>query len=81
MRNKKLFLILFTVSFLFISSVPAAQRSPAKFSDEQKLLQVMHSISSQTLYDYVRELTSDKYAGRLTGTEGFACHKKSKIYS
>ncbi len=71
MKNKKLFLILFTVSFLFISSVPAAQRSPAKFSDEQKLLQVMHSISSQTLFDYVRELASDKYAGRLTGTEGF----------
>jgi len=71
MKNKKLLLILFTVSFLFISSVPAAQRSPAKFSDEQKLLQVMHSISSQTLFDYVRELASDKYAGRLTGTEGF----------
>ncbi len=71
MKNKKLFLILFAVSFLFISSVPAAQRYPAKFSDEQKLLQVMHSISSQTLFDYVKELTSDKYAGRLTGTEGF----------
>ncbi len=71
MKNKKLFLILFIFSFLFISSVPAVQRSPAKFSDEQKLLQVMHSISSQTLFDYVRELASDKYAGRLTGTEGF----------
>jgi len=76
MKNKKLFLILFTVSFLFISSVPAAQKSPAKFSDEQKLLQVMHSISSQTLFDYVKELASDKYAGRLTGTEEYNASAK-----
>ncbi len=48
-----------------------AQRRGAQLSDEQKLLQVMHSIHSQTLYGYVEELASDKYWGRLTGTEGY----------
>jgi hypothetical protein len=31
----------------------------------------MHSISSHELYGYVAELVSEKYAGRLTGTEGY----------
>ena len=48
-----------------------AQGRGGQLTDEQKLLQVMHSIHSQTLYDYVAELASDKYWGRLTGTEGY----------
>jgi hypothetical protein len=39
--------------------------------EETQLLRAMHSISSHTLFDYVKELTSEKYGGRLTGTEGF----------
>lgn len=35
---------------------------------EEHLLAVMHSISSHTLLDYVKELASEKYQGRLTGT-------------
>lgn len=31
----------------------------------------MHSIHSSTLFEYVKELASDKYWGRLTGTEGY----------
>ncbi len=31
----------------------------------------MHSISSHELFDYVKELASDKYEGRLTGTEAY----------
>ncbi len=38
---------------------------------ENRLLEVMHSISSHTLLDYVRELSSAKYQGRLTGTAGY----------
>lgn len=38
---------------------------------EDNLMAVMHSISTLTLYDYVRELSSEKYDGRLTGTQGF----------
>ena len=38
---------------------------------EEKLLEIFHSISSNTLYDYVAELSSDYYEGRLTGTEGY----------
>ncbi|MCK4764147.1 MAG: M20/M25/M40 family metallo-hydrolase [Candidatus Aminicenantes bacterium] len=31
----------------------------------------MHSISSHTIFDYVKELCLKKYGGRLTGTEGY----------
>jgi hypothetical protein len=40
-------------------------------SEEQQLLSALHSISSHTLYDYVKELVSEKYGGRLTGTAGY----------
>jgi hypothetical protein len=38
---------------------------------EASLMSVMHSISSHPLLGYVRELASEKYQGRLTGTTGF----------
>jgi len=38
---------------------------------DRQLLTSLHSISSHDLYDYVAELTSDKYAGRLTGTKEY----------
>jgi hypothetical protein len=61
-------LILFCISFvLFIR----AQKKSDEQTDEQKVLQVLHSISSHTLFDYVIELASDKYEGRLTGTSGY----------
>jgi hypothetical protein len=37
-------------------------------TDEEKLLSALHSVSSHRLYDYVKELVSEKYGGRLTGT-------------
>jgi hypothetical protein len=39
--------------------------------NETRQLQIFHQISSQPLYDWVKELSSEKYQGRLTGTEGF----------
>lgn len=51
-------------------SVFAAQAQPRlqAASDDRALLEAMRGIDSQTLYGYVRELTSEKYGGRLTGT-------------
>jgi hypothetical protein len=69
----------------FVSSSPAAQQPKESLTPslgiaentlttEQQLLLTAHSISSNKLYDYVAELTSDKYAGRLTGTAEYdAC--------
>ena len=39
--------------------------------DNEAILTTMHSISSHDLFGYVKELTKEKYGGRLTGTEGF----------
>ncbi len=68
--NKKIgMLALF--GFVLSMSWLYAQQSGRELDQEQKLIQVMHSIHSQTLYHYVEELSSDKYWGRLSGTEGF----------
>jgi len=71
MRKKTLFLILCMSIIFFAYSFSVAQRNRSDISDEQKLLEIMHSISSHTLFEYVKELASDKYTGRLTGTEGY----------
>jgi hypothetical protein len=69
MRYRKFYSALFALIFYFTGSfVLAAQNQPAELTDEQKILNVMHSISSHTLFDYVKELCSEKYGGRLTGT-------------
>ena len=39
--------------------------------NKENKLEILHSISSHKLYDYVAELSSDKYEGRLTGTAGY----------
>ena len=50
------------------------QSTPPQLTDEQKLVLSLHSISSHTLYDYVKELVAEKYGGRLTGTAEYnAC--------
>lgn len=56
---------------LFMSHPTLAQRQELELTAEQELLQVMFSIQSQTLYEYVKELCLDKYWGRLTGTDGY----------
>ena len=71
MRSKKLFSFLLAIAYLALSFVFAVKSLPAKEVDEKKLLQTLHSISSHKLFEYVKELASDKYAGRLTGTEEY----------
>ena len=58
------------VSAVFVSAAPR-QAPPPAAAGEEKLLAVMHSISSHPLYQYVAELASPKYEGRLTGTPGY----------
>ena len=46
-------------------------QAPPPLTGEQKLLAAMHLIESATLMNYVNELCSEKYGGRLTGTPEF----------
>jgi hypothetical protein len=71
MRNNRFLPFLLVFVCLVASFVLAAQDFPSKGADEAKLLQRLHSISSHQLFGYVKELASEKYAGRLTGTEEY----------
>jgi Zn-dependent M28 family amino/carboxypeptidase len=73
MKRRRTLWALFVGIWLMFVPVLLAQTAPGQpqVSDEQKILDVMHSISSHTLLDYVKELVSEKYSGRLTGTEGY----------
>lgn len=66
-------LLLFCIILTLTGLLPGqeAAKKPDPFLSEDNLMSVMHSISSLTLYNYVRELSSEKYDGRLTGTPGF----------
>ncbi len=71
MTKRKFLLVTIILLFFQVSLFVNAQERDEKLTDEQKLLQVLHSISSQRLFDYVKELASDEYEGRLTGTKGY----------
>ncbi|HEX7486267.1 MAG TPA: M20/M25/M40 family metallo-hydrolase [Vicinamibacterales bacterium] len=62
-------------SVLLLSGLVVAQETrqamPADPVSEDRLMAVMHGISSHTLLDYVKEMASPKYAGRLTGTPSY----------
>ncbi|MFB0565653.1 MAG: M28 family peptidase [Candidatus Aminicenantaceae bacterium] len=76
MKSRKVFsfFVFFVFSYFIACFTSVAQTSTEKATDEELLLQSLHSIYSQRLFDYVKELTSDKYAGRLTGTPEYkAC--------
>ncbi len=72
-------LVLFTSSLSAVqppkeSLTPSLGIADSNLTSEQRLLLTAHSISSNKLYDYVAELASEKYAGRLTGTAEYnAC--------
>lgn len=70
-RLTSVFLVVAALAVLPSWTAPQAQPQTAAAADEQKLLAAMHTIASQPLYDYVRELVSEKYGGRLTGTEEY----------
>jgi len=61
------------ITVLLSFSLPAQNRRAAP-TDEEKWLEAFHGIQSATLFDYVKELCSEKYGGRLTGTKEYnAC--------
>ncbi|MFP4448734.1 MAG: M20/M25/M40 family metallo-hydrolase [Bacteroidales bacterium] len=65
MKNINILLLLITFSMLNFTAF--SQRT----KDEDALLKNMHSISSHELFEFVKELCSEKYGGRLTGTAGY----------
>ena len=69
MRKRiKIYLVSWLFLFLIVSYIPAQEKT---LSNEQILIQTSHSISSHTLFQYVVELASPKYGGRLGGTEEY----------
>jgi len=70
-RLASVFLVVAALAFLPAWAAPQPQQQPPPAAEEQKLLRAMHTIASQPLYDQVRELVSERYGGRLTGTEEY----------
>lgn len=74
-RHRRPFVLASAALIVFLSSVPLA-RQPARTSPPgpDRALVAMHGISSHTILDWVKEMASEKYAGRLGGTAEFdAC--------
>lgn len=64
--------IIFSLVGMMLMHLPLfSQSDKPTITPEEKLLAAMHDISSHTLFDYVKELCSEKYGGRLTGTAGY----------
>lgn len=60
------------VAALLIVGFPvAAQRGAPPPSPADRLVAAVHGISSHDLLDFVKEMSSEKYGGRLTGTRGY----------
>jgi hypothetical protein len=74
-NSRRLITAVFLVLALAGLGLHSQQAAPQnRGADEAKIVQAMHTISSNVLYNYVAELTSEKYGGRLTGTKEFeAC--------
>jgi len=71
LKKIRIFLVLILLIFS-INLIGGGQVLAQQPSDEtSKILRVFHTISSNELIEYVRELTSAKYTGRLTGTPGY----------
>jgi len=73
MKDKRLFplSILIIFSYFLALFAFASLTFPAEAPGKEHLLKSLHSISSHKLLEYMKEMTSEKYAGRLTGTEEY----------
>jgi hypothetical protein len=61
---------IFLITFLFVT-ITTAQTDHAPVEPENKIIELMHAISSHDLYAIVDTLSSETFAGRLTGTAGY----------
>ncbi len=64
------------LSCIALAVVTAGAQAPtrqpqAPASPPDRLVTAMHGISSHVILDYVKEMTAEKYGGRLTGTPGY----------
>lgn len=74
--NQKLFILpfVFVVFLFFVSpslSLSGQSQSPEENPANEKLLDAMHSISSHVIFDYVKELCSERFGGRLSGAASY----------
>ena len=70
MNHRRIAATIIALSLICVSPVRHAGGQDTK-ADDPKVLEAFHGISSHALLDYVKELSSDKYEGRLTGTPSF----------
>ncbi len=54
-----------------VGAQPPTRAPQAPPSPQERLVTAMHGISSNVILDWVKELTSEKFGGRLTGTPGY----------
>lgn len=60
-----------TLAIVSAGAQPPTRAAQAPASPQDRLVTAMHGISSNVILDYVKEMTSEKYGGRLTGTPGY----------
>jgi hypothetical protein len=71
-RSRAKFFFIFLLLGMMLVHFPLfSQGDKPTITPGEKLVAAMHAISSHTLFDYVKELGSEKYGGRLTGTAGY----------
>jgi len=58
------------LSVTLAAQAPTRQPPPAPTPDE-RLVSSMHAVSSNAILDWVKVLSSERFAGRLTGTPGY----------
>jgi hypothetical protein len=65
-----------SLSFIALAAITASAQNPARQPQApatplERLVAAMHGVSSNVILDYVKEMTDEKYGGRLTGTPGY----------
>ncbi len=74
MKSKTLWIFCGLILWLVVSAGAVSQSTSEPSRDDREILNALHTISSQALFGYVKELVSEKYGGRLTGTPEYdAC--------
>ncbi|HEY3286076.1 MAG TPA: M20/M25/M40 family metallo-hydrolase [Gemmatimonadaceae bacterium] len=65
-----------SLSCIALAAITASAQNPARqpqapATPQERLVAAMHGVSSNVILDYVKEMTDEKYGGRLTGTPGY----------